>query len=609
MSGNSKYSRYGHFILVNAVLAVVIGLQYFSFLPELPADGLGRSFLVLSAFSQMTLLACLAGLFLLPLLWLPAKARRLAISAGATLAVICLAIDTAVFSQYRFHINAVVLELIMAGQIVSFPWTMWLLVMGGALLVWLLEWGLLSWLEARQMLGRWNIGRWFAAGALGALVASNGIHVWAAAHAYQSITQVKRYLPLFYPATATSMMRKRGWVDEAALEKQQLLTLQKHSSDLHYPLRPLETAVVERPVNIVFLFIDSWRADTFNADNTPNLWKFAQSGMLLNRHISTGNATRVGIFGSFYSLPGTYWHSVLDNHASPVFMDRLQAMDYQLGIFASAQLANPEFSRTVFSRVPDLRVQSAGKTVVARDQEITREWLQWFKARDRNRPSFSFLFYDAPHGYDFPKDYPHRYEPLLEEVDYLKRNANSDPIPWKNRYKTSVHFVDSLARQVIDQLTASGEMKKTVVVITGDHGEEINDNGLNYWGHNSNFSDVQVHVPFAMVGKNIAAGAPWQDQFTSHADIVPTLMKNYLGVQNPLGDYSTGEDLLGQPTDRQWLLTSGYSQYAVITRQDIVEVGAVGQYQYVGKNYRPREGQPNFAYLQQALEQMRRFSR
>ncbi|WP_369597194.1 sulfatase-like hydrolase/transferase, partial [Vibrio sp. 03_296] len=82
---------------------------------------------------------------------------------------------------------------------------------------------------------------------------------------------------------------------------------------MNYPLAPLQTQPVEKPLNIMLLVVDSWRADTFNADNTPNMWKYAQSGVVFNNHIATGNATRTGIFGLFYGIPGTYWHGFLAN--------------------------------------------------------------------------------------------------------------------------------------------------------------------------------------------------------------------------------------------------------------------------------------------------------
>ncbi|MGQ4828651.1 sulfatase-like hydrolase/transferase, partial [Enterococcus faecalis] len=74
-----------------------------------------------------------------------------------------------------------------------------------------------------------------------------------------------------------------------------------------------------------------------------------------------------------------------------------------------------------------------------------------------NRPTFSFLFYDAPHGYDFPADFTPKYQPMLDEINYLKLNNETDPTPFFNRYKTSVRYVDSLVAKVIEELKQSGE--------------------------------------------------------------------------------------------------------------------------------------------------------
>ncbi len=61
---------------------------------------------------------------------------------------------------------------------------------------------------------------------------------------------------------------------------------------------------------------------------------------------------------------------------------------------------------------------------------------------------------------------------------------------------------------------------------------------------------------------------------------------------------------------RDWVLTSSYSRYAVVTAQDILEVGAVGQYDFLDKSNKPIKGrQFNGQYLQSALEQMSRFNK
>ncbi|MBN8142607.1 DUF3413 domain-containing protein [Vibrio vulnificus] len=611
MSFKQKLHAHGWFILINALVLMLIASRYFAFLPEFPTDPLGITFILAGTWGQMTLLAALIGLVTIPTLFLPKPFRNGTQALIASLGVATLFIDTIVFAQYRFHINAVVLELVMSGQIVSFPLITWLMVIGGVALLLAAQWWIIRWLENGAPVRALKLGRKFALLTFAALLATNAIHIWAAAHAYQPVTTVKRYLPLFYPATADKFMRKQGWVDEEALERQKALAF-KRKNDLNYPLAPLQTQPVEKPLNIMLLVVDSWRADTFNADNTPNMWKYAQSGVVFNNHIATGNATRTGIFGLFYGIPGTYWHGFLANQQSPVLIDRLQALDYQLGIFTAAQLRKPEFNQTVFTKVENLRIGSEGGRPSELDADLTQDWLAWYDQRDKSKPTFSFLFYDAPHGYDFPADFEPKYEPMLKEVNYLKLNNDTDPTPFFNRYKTSVRYVDSMATKVLDKLKESGDLENTLVIITGDHGQEMNDNKLNFWGHNSNFTDAQVNVPFAIFGPGVdAAKMQWSSEaLTSHQDVVPTLMKHYLGVTNDVKDYSVGEDLLGDAVKRDWIISSNYSGYAIITDDNILEVSGGGQYQFMDKTNRQlKDQQPNFTYLQQALEQISRFSK
>ncbi|EGQ7997462.1 DUF3413 domain-containing protein [Vibrio vulnificus] len=611
MSFKQKLHAHGWFILINALVLMLIASRYFAFLPEFPTDPLGITFILAGTWGQMTLLAAIIGLVTIPTLFLPKPFRNGTQALIASLGVATLFIDTIVFAQYRFHINAVVLELVMSGQIVSFPLITWLMVIGGVALLLAAQWWTIRWLENGAPVRALKLGRKFALLTFAALLATNAIHIWAAAHAYQPVTTVKRYLPLFYPATADKFMRKQGWVDEEALERQKALAF-KRKNDLNYPLASLQTQPVEKPLNIMLLVVDSWRADTFNSDNTPNMWKYAQSGVVFNNHIATGNATRTGIFGLFYGIPGTYWHGFLANQQSPVLIDRLQALDYQLGIFTAAQLRKPEFNQTVFTKVENLRIGSEGSRPSELDADLTQDWLAWYDQRDKSKPTFSFLFYDAPHGYDFPADFEPKYEPMLKEVNYLKLNNDTDPTPFFNRYKTSVRYVDSMATKVLDKLKESGDLENTVVIITGDHGQEMNDNKLNFWGHNSNFTDAQVNVPFAIFGPGVdAAKIQWSTEaLTSHQDVVPTLMKHYLGVTNDVKDYSVGEDLLGDAVKRDWIISSNYSGYAIITDDNILEVSGGGQYQFMDKTNRQlKDQQPNFTYLQQALEQISRFSK
>jgi membrane-anchored protein YejM (alkaline phosphatase superfamily) len=307
-------------------------------------------------------------------------------------------------------------------------------------------------------------------------------------------------------------------------------------------------------------------------------------------------------------MPATYFEVMLENRVGPVFIDRLQQLNYQIGVFASAHLRNPEFNQTVFVQVKNLREESKGDTPAQRDADLTKDWLAWHASLNKNQPSFSFLFYDAAHGYDFPSDYPTRFEPMLDVVDYLKLNKDTDPTPFKNRYKTSIHYVDSLIGQVLDALRISGDLENTLVVITGDHAQEINDNKQNYWGHGSNFSYAQVQVPFVLVGpdaRNLAA----QQAITDHQDLAPTIMEHYLGVTSPEREYSAGRNLFKTTTGRDWVIAGNFSGYALTGKKGILAVNAGGQYELLTpENRADTKNKLDAAQVQEAMEMMSRFN-
>jgi len=86
---------------------------------------------------------------------------------------------------------------------------------------------------------------------------------------------------------------------------------------------------------------------------------------------------------------------------------------------------------------------------------------------------------------------------------------------------------------------------------------------------------------------------------------VPTLTVNYLGVTSDPLDYSVGKDLLNEPVDRKWLLSSKYSGYGLITDKYIVEINGTGSFQVLDKTNRPLPKQAlNAQYMKGVFEQI-----
>ncbi|MGE4268340.1 MAG: DUF3413 domain-containing protein [Deferribacterales bacterium] len=604
-----KFRPFGWFILANSFMAVLVAARYFEFFPGDSFTVLSRLFALASTFGHMAFLAAVLGLVFFPVVLIKNSLLRRAVLAFAgAFGLTVLFIDTIVFAQYRFHINSVVLGLIMSGDIVSFPLIMWATVTGAFIAVVALEYVIIYLLEKRIYYIRLRVGRTIGICFLLALLAANLINIWGVANANQSVAMVKRYLPLYYPAAANSFLAKFGLVDLYALDAQQTLTAEENG-DLNYPVNPIQGSTVKQPKNIMFIVIDSWRYDTLTPEIAPNIWKEAEKGVLYKDHMSTGNSTRTGIFGLFYGIPGTYWHSFAANRRSASIMDRMQALGYQTGIFASAQLIRPEFNRTVFRNIPNLRIKSDGESASEKDRDITNDWKEWFAKADHKKPMFTFLFYDSPHAYDFPADFKPKFEPMLEEMNYLKLDNDTDPTPLFNRYKTSVRYTDSLIKEVLDTVRKAGIMEDTLIVFTGDHGQEMNDNKLNFWGHNGNYTNAQIKVPFVLVGPDVKekANPEYFNALTSHEDLVPTVMKNYLGVTNDTRDYSTGTDLYGGYKKRDWVISSKYSGYAVITDENIVEISSMGGYEILDKTGRPVKKKLDTSSMKDVLKEISRY--
>jgi len=406
---------------------------------------------------------------------------------------------------------------------------------------------------------------------------------WADAQAYIPITKQIRYLPGYFPLTAKSFFGKFGMVAKVNKTGD---VFANTGVNVDYPKKPLQCETSHNPSNLILIVLDSWRADKLNEDVTPNIARFAKNSWQFTNHFSGANSTRVGIFTLFYGIPGTYWHAMLAENRGAALINEFVQQNYKMGIFASAKLTSPEFDRTVFSRVKNLRTHSEGTSPHARDRNITDEFKSFIDSvKDSQQPFFGFMFYDSPHAYDFPQDYPLKFQPSWGNVNYFKLNKNFDPTPFVNRYKNAVNYTDSLVGEVLQKIETSGILKNTVVIITSDHGQEFNDNGQNYWGHNGNFSEYQTKVPLVIrwPGKQPQTF----NHLSSHFDIAPTLLRDLLACKNDVTDYSMGKNLLDSTTPTPYLILSSYNQYAIKQENAITVVDSFGQMDSYSADYLP----------------------
>ena len=125
-----------------------------------------------------------------------------------------------------------------------------------------------------------------------------------------------------------------------------------------------------------------------------------------------------------------------------------------------------------------------------------------------------------------------------------------------------VDYEDYLIGKIIETLEVRDLLDNSIVIITGDYGEEFYEN--DFFGHTSSFDDYQLKTAFVLH----YPGNKYQliQRITSHLDIVPTLM-DYLGCISSPENYSQGLPLLG--TKNHAYITVANRDNAAIIDDDV----------------------------------------
>lgn len=577
------------FSLSCIVLSYIFSLQYLSYIQV--SSALGTGYLGVAFIGQIGILGILVTLptSLLVTLIKHKIINTFLLWLSASSALLLLALDTQIYSLYRFHLSGFIWNLAFGeggSQIINFSWySIVLSTMGVFALCALIFILLIFSLNRISQQKKTPVVRYFILILISFLTA-NGIHAWFDAHGNTEIRAMTRHIPFYQPATAIQFMEKQGWIDAHQINQQNTLKKQTSSSDLSYPTTPFKTNTNVRP-NIIFITVDAWRADTFESITTPNTFELtkAQNAQYFKDHHSGGNVTKGGIFSLFYALPATYWDAFTAAQQPPIFFQTLQSAGYNTGIFGSGPLINPSFHRNVFSSIKNLTTMTEGDTPAQRDLQMVKNF-QAFLNQNQQKPFIGFLFFDAAHGYAPPENYEPKFTPYWDRVDHIKLGPDFDPVPYKNRYRTALHFVDTQIQKVIDDLKQRDLYDNSIIVITSDHGEEFNETKLNYWGHGSNFTPNQTQVPLLILWPQKQSTTI--EYRTSHFDIVPTLLQEALKVTEPIQSYSSGHSLFKEG-GRDWLLVHSYFNYGVIMPDRLITTFPTGQYEITDLHQQPSD--------------------
>ncbi|GAB4489982.1 MAG: sulfatase-like hydrolase/transferase [Thermodesulfovibrionales bacterium] len=404
------------------------------------------------------------------------------------------------------------------------------------------------------------------------ILLDKGMYAYADIVNNTSITKNVKLYPLYQPLTVKRLVRKVLGVE---VNREKEIRVETDNRDINYPKEPIRfDPSRDRRYNIVVLAVEGLRFDMLDPEVMPNTWKFSRRNLTFRNHYSGGNGSRFGIFSLFYGIHGGYWHNFLGRRISPVMMDSLISRGYDFKVLSSTLLTFPEFRKTVFVRVPDaIEDNLQAPEMPDRDRIITDKLIAFAAAQPKDRPFFSYLFFNSSHqSYKYPPGFE-RFTPVVrrDEVNYFT-DTDSEKIPLiRNRYKNAVHYIDSQIGRIVSALEAKGLMDRTVLLVTGDHGDEFYENG--YFGHTSSFDDYQVRTVFVL---HVPGERPREvGSLTSHMDFVPTVME-LIGAVTPASAYSQGLSLLG--SEKHDYVSSANWDTAAVIDEDVAIVYSTETY-------------------------------
>lgn len=298
--------------------------------------------------------------------------------------------------------------------------------------------------------------------------------------------------------------------------------------------------VAEKKPNIYLFIVESLRQDFLNEKTASNITVFKNENITFKKTFSSANATQISWFSIFHSSYPLYWAEAKKKWKSgSVPLQVLKKMGYKVHVYSAAQLNYYGLSDVMFGKkhyladsynvFPHYFPTQAWES----DVKVVDMFIKDTEKKGGKEGNIFVFFLESTHfNYSWPESYPVNFQPISEEKTHLRVSNSLKNIELiKNRYRNSIHFVDSLFGKVIGSLKENGTYDDSVVIFTGDHGEEFFEEGQLF--HASHLSSMQTEPPIYMkLGNNQRAHEMGiGEMVTSHVDIFPTILDYIIGKQ------------------------------------------------------------------------------
>ncbi len=298
--------------------------------------------------------------------------------------------------------------------------------------------------------------------------------------------------------------------------------------------------------NIYLFVVETLRKDFVSDDTAPHLSRFAKENISFEESYANASSTHLSWFAIFHAKFPYHWTEMnrFCNRGSSA-LQMLKKLGYKIRIYSSADLALFGIDSLLLGKNRYLadETQEWSKELFLqpceRDACVFRSFFQDLEKPGTKEGNLFIFFLDSTHSeYSIPKDFPAKFGPITEKIDYLTLTSSSlEKV--KNRYKNAIFYVDSLFGIYRQKLQDKGLYENSIIAITGDHGEEFFEEGAIF--HGTHLNDYQLSVPlyFRFPEKRKASTK------ATHLDIFPSILHYLTGIEKFDGLFD-GESIFDQ---------------------------------------------------------------
>ncbi|MFC1888589.1 sulfatase [Thermodesulfobacteriota bacterium] len=316
--------------------------------------------------------------------------------------------------------------------------------------------------------------------------------------------------------------------------------------------------------NVLLIMIDTQRADHLSCYGypksiSPNIDRLSSEGILYTNAIAQASWTKPSIatvLSSMYPsshqaihkksiLPdevvtlaevlqenGYYTIGLSNNkNISPTFHFE-QGFEHYVFLepdyFFGASEVSSQLAFYHLLRIIKVRFFSSGIYVqhFYQDAEVVTDKAISWMTDHRGVRSFLFVHYMDPHG-------PYFYHPYDGRGYSRIHMANPPPKAadlFREVYEGEVAFCDAHIGRLLEWMRENGLYDQTLILLTGDHGEEFFEHGG--WWHGKTLYEEQIHIPLIVKLPGTELKGTEIDRPVRHIDVAPTIL-DWLELESP----------------------------------------------------------------------------